>query len=278
MPCQKAPTVVSRNPEAADIYVCSLLDYGFGTPVLVADVKTEFAHAINESALYGCTCIEVNSYTGERLSPVKLGIPSTKTEAQLRLYLEGEDKLWSIPISPASPKRKTLSLYSKPLLCALYCGVQFIIQNSLCIPNRMACAVPLHYADLTPLKEGLDCRTFLNKADGLVYKFYSAVERPHEKPNSRHCSGNEVKLSSDVTLLTYKYVEGRMYPESLSQFSGALNDLAKLHDSGLVHGDIRLENFVFYDKTSKLIDYDKYGDCDLSRLFFSLGCYLMHLK
>ena len=239
------------NPEAADIYVCSSVNGEAGTPVLVADVKnTEFETAYRESALYGCGCVEVHSFTGKRVCPVMLGLPCTKTEAKLQLYVEGLEKLWCLPISGKS------QLHSKPLLCALYCGVQFIIQKSFNIRNRMAYAKPLYGADLSPLKEGFNCRVFLNEANGLVYKYYSNVGQPDEEPNIEHFKGEVVQLSSDVKLLTYQYVEGSMNPNSLPQFSGALRDLNVLHKSELVHGDVRLENIIFFDDTSKLIDYD----------------------
>ena len=135
-PVRKRHDATRGNPEAADIYVCSSVNGEFGTPVLVADVKeTDFAIAFRESALYGCGCIEVHSFTGKRVCPVTLGLPCTKTEAQLQLYVEGK-KLWCLPISGKS------QLHSKPLLCALYCGVQFIIQNSFNIRDRMAYAKP----------------------------------------------------------------------------------------------------------------------------------------
>ena len=49
---------------------------------------------------------------------------------------------------------------------------------------------------------------------------------------------------------------GSHVPESVSQFSGALNALASLHKLALVHGDVWLENIVFNGETSVLIDYD----------------------
>ena len=239
-----------ENPEACDIYICSSVAGGYGTPVVLGDANTELQHAIRETGLYCRACLEVHSYTDRRVSPVVLGIPCTKTESELRLYLEGEEKLLSIPICQDQP------LYSKPL-CALYCGVHFIINNCYHIASPMTVAKPLRDATLEPLKWGPDCRVFWNSEDDLVYKFYSTQERPYEKPNQEYFeNANVVEISSDVKLLTYKHVDGSHKPKSVSQFSGALNALASLHKLELVHGDVRLENIVFYGETSVLIDYD----------------------
>ena len=238
------------NPEASDIYVCSSVEGGFGTPVVLGDVKKfDLQHATRETGLYCCACLGVHSHTDRRVSPVVLGIPCTKTESNLLLYLEGNEKLWSIPVSEGQP------LYSKPLLCALYCGVQFIIKNSYCITGPMTIAKPLRDVSLVPLKFGANCRVFRNTEDGLVYKFYSTRERPYEKP-IKFGNAEVVEISSDVKLLTYTHVAGSHVPESVSQFSGALNALASLHKMGLVHGDVRFENIIFYGETSVLIDYD----------------------
>ena len=64
-----------------------------------------------------------------------------------------------------------------------------------------------------------------------------------------------------VFLLTYyTYIPGVHMAFAYKKFAGVVRVLAKMHQHGFVHGDIRRENMVFQeDGASFLIDFDFVG-------------------
>ena len=53
--------------------------------------------------------------------------------------------------------------------------------------------------------------------------------------------------------LKYKYIKGGHYPMDPSQYLSILTTVNKLHDSGLVHSDIKRNNIIFGTESS---DFD----------------------
>ncbi len=60
--------------------------------------------------------------------------------------------------------------------------------------------------------------------------------------------GNDVVIS-------YQWLEGTSEPQSVGQFIGVIEDLKRMHDMGICHGDIRLFNIVFGPERGRLIDF-----------------------
>lgn len=72
------------------------------------------------------------------------------------------------------------------------------------------------------------------------------------------------QLTTDrhVQCLRYDYIEGSHTPTHHIQFETIFDDLCSLHDSGVVHSDIRKQNFLFSRDGSKhawMIDFDLAG-------------------
>ena len=69
--------------------------------------------------------------------------------------------------------------------------------------------------------------------------------------------------SEDVRLytLSYTHVKGTVNCTSnkLKSFVGVAQVLSEMHCRGFVHGDVRLDNIVFSDDRSHLIDFDFVG-------------------
>ena len=58
-------------------------------------------------------------------------------------------------------------------------------------------------------------------------------------------------------MLEMKYIPGTHKPTDVLHFRGAVEQLCKIHEKGMVHGDIRNVNIVFDDTDcSHLIDFD----------------------
>ena len=68
------------------------------------------------------------------------------------------------------------------------------------------------------------------------------------------------KLSDKFELVSYPYLEGIHEPQNYEQFINIGNILCRLHQRGLVHGDIRCVNLIFgsphESNKSYIIDFD----------------------
>ena len=69
-------------------------------------------------------------------------------------------------------------------------------------------------------------------------------------------SVTDLSIDGRLQMLKYKFIRGNHEPIRIGDFRGALASLQKVHSSGYIHGDIRIENIVFGHGTSYLIDFD----------------------
>jgi hypothetical protein len=60
-------------------------------------------------------------------------------------------------------------------------------------------------------------------------------------------------------MVSYRYIPGSHEATRVGQFASLIQQIAKIHDKGIVHGDIRLGNVVFTDSGAELIDFDLCG-------------------
>ena len=67
--------------------------------------------------------------------------------------------------------------------------------------------------------------------------------------------------STDLVLIRYPYLEGTHQPRSVGQWIAVLRCVLRLHQDGIVHGDLRLSNIVFSSTSDvvTIIDYDFSG-------------------
>ena len=94
-----------------------------------------------------------------------------------------------------------------------------------------------------------------------VYKCFSGTIPPaialatslEYLPN---CSKGYLTADEKFMYLKYKYIKGGHYPMDASQYLSILTTVNKLHDSGLVHSDIKRNNIIFGTESSFLIDFD----------------------
>eukprot|EP01091_Cochliopodium_minus_P002576 TRINITY_DN1242_c0_g1_i1.p1 TRINITY_DN1242_c0_g1~~TRINITY_DN1242_c0_g1_i1.p1 ORF type:complete len:666 (-),score=148.19 TRINITY_DN1242_c0_g1_i1:67-1878(-) len=111
-----------------------------------------------------------------------------------------------------------------------------------------------------------------------VYKIYDYSDRiPRYKRSPEHyetflSSYNPKieKVTDDFTILSYDLIEGSHRPTSTRHFLDLCLKLKEIHDKDLVHGDVRLLNFIFKDlaeilKSSKYISSSEIIDLDYLR-------------
>jgi len=260
----QGPTRVrTSNPEVSDLYVCENVDGTCGNIVALGDLKRhDLDHAIRETGLY-CTTAGMIQISDPSLSPVIMGIAGTRSELSLLVCIRCLPEQ-SIPISEGCSmwlmEVCRLDPYDQALLCAIYCGIHYLIKTRLRYRVPLETPVPIHSKKLIPFK-GEKSRVFLCEEDQTVYKFY--VHGSVEKPNyelleelSVYKDAKREKVSSSLKLLEYDFIQGDHEPSKIREFLGVAKMLDNLHSRKFVHGDVRLANIVFTGDTSHLIDFD----------------------
>lgn len=102
-----------------------------------------------------------------------------------------------------------------------------------------------------------------------VSKYYDAAFHDflNIAVNKRYIPGASIQqLNHHVTVLQYTYLSGSHVLQSPQQVAALLGKLQNLHQEGLVHSDMRLENLIFCTDavSAHLIDFDLTaleGDC-----------------
>ncbi len=245
------------SPNVADIIGCvkSSSRYAF-----VAELKkkeNEMLMAKKQTALYAKHAA-VSGHLKNECSLI-LGLAATKKKAMLSLYVVADqavanNAVWAIPIMESTPDDKTLL------------ALTAIAIADLCI-NPKNCSLLLNPVpferELSPMKGGLNCRVFLDKAEKKICKFYGEEEDVLPQIDVMKLvldtDIDKIKLTTDNSYfyIKYDYYEGNHTLESLEHFYSIFIKLHKLHDEGYVHCDIRIENLVFGGNgVSYLIDFD----------------------
>lgn len=257
----------SANPELADWGVYKLVYFLPGDPVSFTDCKLrDIEHASRTSVCHsvngvGCGC-NINDW------PVLVSIPSIPEMTRLEIHIPVKKAMWYLPIV-------TGTLWDKAILCSFFYAVHTLIQT-----NRVTSLEPIECNH--PLQNGVVLKRFLRNTPyeprvfcsvDIVYKYFDTSVTPliyhHNHELIKECGNLTMLELGDATsdgrikYLKYKYIEGDHTPTSVNQFTGALQTLQKLHQQGIVHGDVRLPNIIFSGNNSYLIDFDlarKVGD------------------
>ena len=250
---------LSGNPDIADIADWSVyqqVSFMPGFPVSFTDCKlVDIEHASRTSL-----CHSVNGIQSQKPStdwPLLISIPSLPNTTRLELHIPCEHGMWVLPIV-------TGCLWEKALLCAFYYAVHSLLAYRGTTTNPLAHNLPI--VDGVPLKteeDGEKLRIFLVN-NTTVHKYFDTTSNiciPNYGIIKDYGSLSGLKLEDATTdgkvkVLIYDYIQGDHNPKSVSQFKGALTTLKLLHESGYVHGDIRLANIIFTDDSSYLIDFD----------------------
>ena len=263
-PCRK----LRNNPEKPDIYIAPFENKDFypGEPAVLSDWKLhreQFYIADRESALYSGVGAEEGC---SDKFPVLIGIPGTPDYMDLQLHVNVDRKFWKLVIASGCPS-------DPALLCTLKVGIDHLIKKNFFTTNR-PCSHPVPFKEMDQysiLGEGE--RVFFNTLANTVYKFFDTKHDDFFHPSILHDLIGQVPVLPDIKLtpsysedvrlytLTYKHVNGTVNNTSneLKSFVGVAQVLSEMHNRGFVHGDVRLDNIIFSDDQSHLIDFDFVG-------------------
>ena len=229
------------------------------SPVLFADLKQSLDNmdkACRESALYAVN--GVAEYSGRRSWPIKLGIPSTRQCSMQKVYTASNKILYEMEVAKGEP-------HNEALLLTLYVAVSSLIESPIDSPQAITCPLPEKGVKVKEVNDRVICCEKGGKT--YICKLYDSSEEEWNIPNLELIKifdyfkeAETLKLSNDgrLSMLRYQYIPNGNCdkPHNLQHFKGVLKCLEKLHDSGYVHGDVRIENIVFTSDGSFLIDFD----------------------
>ncbi len=245
----------SRTCERCDIYCAPFLQntYYPGGPVLIADLKNgNFEMARRESALYGTNSSNVQN--GAQSWEIMIGIPGSKENMNLEVYIPGNHTLAIVPVV------EKCCPFDRALLCTIYTAVHHLCEHPI---SQGSPLTPKPQRDFEVLPYCNRVRVFIDEDQQKVFKLFdneSQVERPNSQLlNMLNIQNMCHKLSNDgrFLMLEIEYIPGTHVPTNVLHFRGAVEQLCKIHNKGMVHGDIRNVNIVF-DNTgcSHIIDFD----------------------
>ena len=108
--------------EKVDVYALPFLaNFNPDGPILVADLKNgSFGVAGKESLLYAVN--GVSGQCGPTRWPLQLGIPGTRSVAELQVYVPVDKGIWRLPIAHCSP-------YDPAFLCTLYVATNYLCHS-----------------------------------------------------------------------------------------------------------------------------------------------------
>lgn len=250
--------LVDKNTDATINGICE-----DGTPsswpVCVLEAKKEtLEEAAIQARLYA-----INAwYYNTRFRPI-IGLAFTRLEAKIELYVPFQlpDRLHPvlghIHICKADVSSMTyLLVVLKALIISLLQHREEVISPF--------CAPPFHERSLWASRNGLQilgARTF--RVDKTVYKLYdkqcvpkaSTVVDFLTKYSGLQNTILHVLVPSTVSVIACSF-EQQSENVCVGHFVDAHTKLQAIHDSGLVHGDIRKSNMIFTATTTVLLDFD----------------------
>ncbi len=185
--------------------------------------------------------------------PLVLGISGTPTTIALHCFVPVNEVMWRTKIFECTPD-------SVPFLCTLFCAVKHLIKERIFSRQPIEVYQPLQdkmFEVVHPYKPGVF------KLENMLYKLYDSKDECQRRHNidllSKLLPHHELQpLSNDkrFSLLSRPFIDGNHEPNQLSDFVGAVTCLKKVHDLGYIHADVQLNNIIFSDGKSHLIDFD----------------------
>ena len=210
--------------------MCGNEDHCYGPPVALGDVKLLLIQdAIHETALYCSTSCLAQSGVSHR-SPIHIGLPCTVNKLVVYVYIESKytkdndakgHYMWGIQVAAGSP-------HSKELLCTLYCGIHYILRESLYLCEPIQTPVPLYKTKLRlhVLTEGEKYCVFWVKETQFVYKYFKdSFEHPNQDLLISVGGFEDVeveKVTETLTVLRYRYISGNHEPQKVGEFRGVI--------------------------------------------------------
>ena len=255
-----------QNTRRADLVVVKLEDWVPSRPVIAtndSELKSEsFDVAVRETQCYTICALTNSPYR----FPYSFGLPYCKTRMALEMHISVHQKLQHIHIAETDFCGRECV---KKFLSLTYGAIHWLLRDEERKSDRPMGPRPTKDLELF---DRYSNRVFLK--DRRIYKFYETDGT--RKPNVDTLKLGELdymqpveyrKLSDKFELVSYPYLEGIHEPQNYEQFINIGNILCRLHQRGLVHGDIRCVNLIFgsphESNKSYIIDFDytsKSGD------------------
>jgi len=272
-------------PCCEDLYVCKLENGTIpGEVVLIGDGTThsaDFFPSQNQSISY--SIISIENSNDHSVHYVQLALPFCTSKCRQDVHVELYDGIWVIPIAETE-------LQSKALLCVLYAGIHYLLDNQVTSTNPPLKSLPFkcwsnEYYTVHGARSYEDDlvnsgRVFLNGS--IIYKLFD-TDNTHlnvnkdlidkiglnEEPYLPGFTVQDVLYSENSQYTPrfklVKYINGTQKPKTIAHFTPILKTLQKIHDISMVHGDISMVhgdirqcNLVFGEGESDIyiIDFD----------------------
>ncbi len=212
----------------------------------------ELSKAEAESRLYSICALSKS----EVKFPFLFSFPLCPNSIEFEMHISVNRKLQHIDIAKAS---FNCDDELKRFFIVTYALVRWACVNN----DRRLSSLPMAVMPRKDieLRDKFDTRNVFLK-DSKVYKFFENNSSKQPNKDVMELMGiNDVeliKLSEEYSLLSYSYLEGLHEPNFTQQFAVVAHKLKRLHDEGLVHGDVRIGNIIFTAVRDQayLIDFD----------------------
>ncbi len=185
-----------------------------------------------------------------------LGLAATANTSNLIVFVIAEKILWAIPVI------KCVRPWDRTLLATVAVAVTSLSISPV-VYRVLETPTPFSDRSLRPLKMNAFCRVFLEEDSTQVFKLFCKADNIYkcnkELLEKVGITVNLKNLTQDGNFfcLKYPWLPGNHQPNSLKQFHRIVSMLAKVHEAGYVHCDVRIPNLIFGpDGSSWLVDYD----------------------
>jgi hypothetical protein len=215
-----------------------------------------------EDAVAESICYFISAHQGENDEyALAFGLPCTYSEISFRLYMSGNAKAYSIELASVNIYDEKVLL--EKFLSLVYASVHYLIDNPVAVRQSPFACEPIRGIELRDnFSHHPSNRVFLK--DGMVYKIYEKGDVKQHNADLMRNLGYFENLNLELVgknhfLLSYTMLQGNTKPRFDVEIASALHQIGELHKQGLVHGDIREGNILFYKASAFLIDFDFTG-------------------
>jgi serine/threonine protein kinase len=128
-------------------------------------------------------------------------------------------------------------------------------QNGFCFAAQLDCANPF-FLNHQEVYRAYDSRPWPIARNSSVYdsKIFITPTTIYEAADDEQADAASqdkyriFNFRGKLKVIAIPFIEGSHIPQNKDQLLGVANFLKKMHDTGFVHGDIRLLNIVFTEK------------------------------
>lgn len=252
-------------PESVDCLGMVMRKSGPGWPFFGAEGKREkLTTALKGMAAYANICSRSNDPSSSSNIGI-LGLATSTLAATLSLYVADSGHANMLMIKLVESE----DVHGLALLSAVCAGCRHLCDHPLFRDKYLVNPEP--FQDMEEFKIlGSKCpsRTFKNCET--VCKVFDTREEYYFRPNVEFLAtyggitAEEEALTKDnrIILLRYPFMKGDHDPRHMAQFLPICDVLDEMHKASIVHGDVRIENMIFGECNSYLIDFDMAAEKD----------------